>query len=244
MSEVTEDAFFGGKVTVFQPKTGFRAGTDSVLLAAALDHTMQGEALDLGCGAGGALLPVSYRVPGIAITGLERDSAMAALARRGVDANGVQDRVTIVDGDAGDLPADWENRFHLVFSNPPFFEAGAIQPPGEGKAAAYLESLNLKNWIGAMLFALKPKGTLVMIHRAADLARILSPLERRAGEITVMPVRSFPGDDAKRVIIRARKGLRPGPLRLLTGIDLYESRGGARSDLMTRVAGEGAGLEW
>lgn len=241
---VTRDAFYDGKVHIFQPATGFRAGTDSVLLAAALDAGGTGEALDLGCGSGGALLPAAYRCPRMSFHGIDRDLSAVELARRGVRENGFQDRVEIVHGDAGALVGDWESRFDLVFSNPPFFGEGTIKAPGEGKGAAYLESLPLKGWLDAMLFALRPKGTIVLIHRAAELARILAQIERRTGEIAVMPVRSFPGADAKRVIVRARKGLRSGPMRLLAGIDLYTAKGGEPSALMQGVARDGEGLDW
>ncbi len=240
----TRDTFLSGRVSVFQPVKGFRAGTDSVLLAAALEVGATGEALELGCGAGGALLPAAWRLPDMAFTGLERDAAMADLARRGVTENGFEGRVEIVQGDAGALAKDWHSRFDLVFSNPPFFAEGTIKPPGEGKTGAYVESLSLKDWLDAMLFALRPKGTLIIIHRAAELARILALIERRTGEIAVLPVRPCPGTEAKRVIVRARKGLRSGPMRLLAGIDLFETKGGAVSKQMAAVADEGAGLDW
>lgn len=243
MSE-TLDTFLSGRVNVFQPAKGFRAGTDSLLLAAALDASAKGEALEVGCGAGGALFPAVWRLPDMRFTGLERDAQMVALARRGVVANEFEKRVEIIEGDAGVLPAEWENRFGLVFSNPPFFGEGTIKQPGEGKLDAYVESLPLKGWIDAMLFALRPKGTFVMIHRAAELARILALIERRTGEITVMPVRPYPGAEAKRVIVRARKGLRSGPMRLLGGIDLFEAKGGAVSQIWTDVSAGGTGLSW
>ncbi|WOR13593.1 methyltransferase [Hyphomonas sp. FCG-A18] len=240
----TVDDFLSGRVQVVQPAKGFRAGTDSVLLAAALNAGARGEALEIGCGAGGALLPAAWRVQGMQFTGLERDLPSAALAVEGVAINNLEDRVMIVEGDAGNLPAEWENRFDLVFSNPPFFEAGKIMEPGQGKQDAYIETLSLKDWLSGMLFAVRPKGTIVMIHRAAELARILSVLERRSGDITVLPVRSAPGEEAKRVLVRARKGLRPGPLKLLAGVDLYQARGGERTQTLEAIAADGAGLVW
>ncbi|WP_300395702.1 methyltransferase domain-containing protein [Henriciella sp.] len=242
--EVTTDAFLGGHVTVFQPKKGFRAGTDSVLLAAALDANQTGEACEFGCGAGGALFPAAWRLKNTSFTGLEADPLMLDLARKGIAENGFGDRVSVRQQDIGAIPADWENRFDLAFSNPPFFEAGKTTQPGAGRQAAYVESVPLKDWVGAMLHTLKPKGRFVMIHRASELARILAAIERRTGEITVMPVRSFPGADAKRVIVKARKGLRAGSMRLLAGIDLYESKGGPRSPLIESITRDGADLSW
>jgi len=244
VSEFTRDAFLGGRVTVCQPKAGFRAGTDSILLAAALDQSIKGQALDLGCGAGGALMPALFRVPGMQFTGLERDPRMVELARQGLIENHAERRAEIVEGDAGAIPAAWQNRFDLVFSNPPFFENGTIQAPSAGKEQAYLESVSLKTWINAMLFALRPKGQFVMVHRAADLARILSVLERQSGDITVLPVHSYPGNDAKRVLVRARKGLRPGPLRLLEPRYLYTQKAGPRTDWAYGLQQNADGVNW
>lgn len=240
----TEDAFLGGQLTVFQPSKGFRAGTDSVLLAAAMAADARGSALELGCGAGGALLPLAVRAPQLNLTGLERDPEMIALAEMGVRHNQLSARVDCIAGDVGQLPSDWQNKFDYVFSNPPFFEAGKIQDPAPEKQHAYIESLSLKAWLDAMLFSTRQKGTLLLIHRAAELAKIMALLERRTGEITIMPIRSFPGSDATRVIVRARKGLRSGPARLLSGLTLYQCRGGRPTPEIEAISRGGDGLNW
>lgn len=244
MTGVTIDNFYNGRVKIVQPVDGFRAGTDSLLLAAALASGEGGEALDMGCGCGGALLTAAFRLPCAQLLGVDIDADMVALAQRGIAENGFQDRVRSEQINAGQLPGDWQNRFDLVFSNPPFFESGTIQAPGVGKAAAYLESVTLKDWINAMLFALKPKGTFIMVHRAADLARILSVIERQTGEITVLPVHSYPGSDAKRVLVRARNALRSGPMRLLEPRYLYREKGGERTDWAIAMQRDGAGIDW
>ena len=244
MTDTTCDDFLGGRVKVFQPKQGFRSGTDSILLAASLDQELVGEALELGSGAGGTLLPAATRLSATRFIGLEVDPVMVDLSCRGISSNGFEDRVTVEQGSAAAMPQDWQNRFDLVFSNPPFFETGAIQTPGPGKDGAYLESVPLKDWINAMLFALRPKGTFTMVHRAADLARILSVLERQSGEITVLPVHSYPGAEAKRVLVRARKGLRRGPMRLLEPRYLYTQKGGPRTDWALRLQQDAMGIDW
>jgi tRNA1(Val) A37 N6-methylase TrmN6 len=216
MTPFTEDTVYQGRVRLVQPREGFRAGTDSLLLAAALPHLAGGEALDLGCGCGGSLFPAAFRLPQVRFTGLDMDADMIALARLGRAANGWDDRVDLVCADAKDWTQGQENRFDLVFANPPYFEAGKISAPGEGKSNAYLESLSLQDWIKAMTFAAKPRAPLVLIHRAAELARILSALDRVAGEIMVLPIASKAGEAARRVLIKARKGLKRGPLTLLT----------------------------
>ncbi|MCI4644294.1 MAG: methyltransferase domain-containing protein [Hyphomonadaceae bacterium] len=194
---------------------------DSVLLAASLPAVET--ALEAGCGAGGALLPAAWRLEATRFTGLEIDGEMSGLARQGVSLNGFASRCEIADGDLAALPAHWENRFDLVFSNPPYFEAARTSPPGEGKEVAYLESLSTDAWVKQMLFAACPKGWIVLIHRAAELASLLGALDRRAGEITVLPIRARAGAPAKRVLVRARKGLRRGPVTLLDGLETEDS---------------------
>lgn len=244
MIEFTEDIFLGGAIKVFQPKTGFRAGTDSVLLAAALDAGQTGQCLEFGCGSGGALLPAAWRLKEAHFTGIDRDEDMLALATRGIARNQYGNRVCVKSCDVAHFPADWAGYFDLVFSNPPFFQPGEITPPGEGKSGAYLASVSLQDWIASMLSALRPKGRFVIIHRAAVLDEIMAALFGQAGEIAVLPVYSYPGSDAKRVIVRARKGLRRGPVRLTCGISLYDSPGGDRSEVALAVSARGEGLSW
>ena len=233
--KTTLDTLLGGRIQIEQPAEGFRAGTDSILLAASLPEVDL--ALEAGCGAGGVLLPAAWRLSGTRFIGLERDACMAGLARRGVSLNSFDPRCEIEAGDLADLPGDWENRFDLVFSNPPFFEPGRISAPSEGRAAAYLESLSTDDWVKQMLFAARPKGWIVIIHRAAELATLLAALDRRAGEITVLPIRPRAGVPAKRVLVRARKALRRGPVTLLDGLELDD--GDRLGAIMS-----GAALEW
>lgn len=243
MSATTQDTVYQGRVTLVQPAAGFRAGFDSLALAAALPEMAGGEALELGCGCGGALLPAAFRLAGVQFTGLEQDPETAELARAGAGLNGFDGRVSIETGEASAFVQGQENRFDLVFANPPYFEPGKISAPGEGKAGAYIESLPLEGWVKAMLFAAKPRAPVVMIHRAAELARLLAQLDRQAGEITVLPVASKAGEPARRVLVRARKGLKRGPLTLLPPLVTHLDDGSARTAAAQGIV-EGRAIDW
>ncbi|MEQ9506114.1 MAG: methyltransferase [Hyphomonas sp.] len=238
----TRDTVYQGRVTLVQPEAGFRAGFDSLALAAALPLIGPGAALELGCGSGGALLPAAYRLPDTTFTAVEQDAGTAALAREGADLNGFGARVSIEAGEASAWVRAHENRFDLVFANPPYFEPGKISAPGEGKVDAYIESLSLEGWIKAMLFAAKPRAPVVLIHRAAELARILVPLDKQAGEITVLPIASKAGEPSRRVLIRARKGLKKGPLTLLAPLISHDADG-TRTPAAQSIV-EGGGIDW
>lgn len=238
----TVDTVYQGRVTLCQPVDGFRAGTDSLLLSASLDVRDGAEALELGCGCGGALLTAAFRLPAVRFTGVERDPDTALLAEAGVQANQMGGRVSIETGEAADWVRSHENRFDLVFANPPYFEPGHISPPGEGKTDAYIETLSLDDWIKAMVHAAKPRAPVILIHRTAVLARLLAQLDRQAGEITVLPIASKMNEPARRVLVRARKGLRPGPLTLLPPLVSHAADGG-RSPA-GQAAAEGRGIDW
>jgi tRNA1Val (adenine37-N6)-methyltransferase len=241
--ETTHDQFLAGAVTVVQPAHGYRAGMDAVLLAASL-AARDGEALaEAGCGAGAALLCAAHRLSACRFTGFERDTQSLDLARLGVAANTMADRVDILAHDVGDRPPELENRFDQTFSNPPFFEPGAVRAPAEGKQNAYLAETPLKAWILFLHHITKPGGRITLIHRAAALGDLLELLGPRTGEIGILPVRPAPGAPAGRVLIRARKGLRRGPVTLYDGLTLHDAAGGAVSSRAAAALNGGA-LEW
>ena len=114
-----EDGFLGGRLRIAQPVRGYRAGADAVMLAAACPARPGESVLELGCGAGVALLCLGARVPGLALTGLELQPAYAALARRNAAANGIAARVA--EGDLAHMPALLRGEsFDHVIANPPY----------------------------------------------------------------------------------------------------------------------------
>lgn len=242
-ADITHDRFLDGAVTVVQPAKGYRAGMDAVLLAASL-AAREGESIaEAGCGAGTALLCAAHRLSVCSFSGFERNAEALALARAGVAANACQQRVTLVEHDVGERPAELENRFDQSFCNPPFFERGAVRAPSPDRQAAYLADTPLKAWILFLHHITRPGGRMTMIHRAAALGELLELLGPRTGEIEILPVRPAPGAAAGRVIVRARKGLRRGPVILYDGLALHDLAGGpvsSRADDALR----GGALEW
>ena len=142
MSAVTEDGFLGGRLRIRQPKRGYRAGMDPVLLAAAVEARAGERALELGCGVGVALLCLLHRVPGLHGTGVERQGDLAALAEVNARANGAAAR--IVTADVAALPAALKvESFDHVLMNPPFFERHA----GSAAADAGREAGRGEDWL-------------------------------------------------------------------------------------------------
>ncbi len=214
------DSLLGGLVRLYQPLAGYRAAIDPVLLAAALTPRPGERVLDVGSGTGAALLCLAARCPQADVTGLEMEPTHAALARRSIALNGLESRCRMILGDLGAPPPGLAAPFDAVITNPPYMPGGS-PPPDAAKAGAVIESLPLSAWLAFSLRLLKPKGRLVMVHRADRLDALLGGLAGRAGEVVVLPLHPRPGRPASRVLVRARKGVR-GPAVLLPGLILHE----------------------
>jgi tRNA1(Val) A37 N6-methylase TrmN6 len=242
---LSEDALLGGRVRLRQPKTGYRVAIDPVLLAAAVPASLVDTVLDVGCGVGAASLCLAARVPGCRITGIEMQRDLVRLASDNAVLNDVFGRVSVMLGDLLRPPPRLEpGSFGQVMANPPYLEAeGATAPPEPGKATANMEGeADLAAWMRFALTMARPKGCITFIHRADRLEQLLGQLAGRAGEIVVFPL--WPGADkpAKRVIVRARKGVAT-PTRLLPGLVLHEADGRytAAADAVLR---DGAALDF
>ncbi len=212
MTDTRIDGFLGGRLRVAQPVRGYRAGADAVMLAAACPAQPGQAVLELGCGAGVASLCLGWRVPDLAITGLERQQVYADLARDNAAANGIA--LMVLTGDLADPPQGLRDAsFDHVLMNPPYF-LGGTPAPDAGRALARREETPLASWIDAGLRRLRPGGWLTVIQRADRLDAIMPALAARAGAVTILPIAARTGSAAGRILVVARKGAR-GPLRLL-----------------------------
>jgi tRNA1(Val) A37 N6-methylase TrmN6 len=225
--ETTEDRILGGRVVLRQPVAGYRAAIDPVLLAAAVPAKTGAQVLELGCGAGAAAFALAARMPDIRVTGLESDSDMAQLCRANIAANAMAGRVTVLAGDLLDPPPELAaGGFDHVMANPPYMEAArADLSPDPGRRAANAEgAATLTDWVAAALAAVKRKGWITLIHRADRLDALIAAFAGQAGGITILPLWPKAGAPAKRVILRARKGVH-SPSVMLPGLVLHENGG-------------------
>ena len=71
LPNITDNSFLDGKLSIFQPKKGFRAGLDSVLLAASVNAQYGEKVLEIGAGVGTVLFCLMNRISGIEATGIE-----------------------------------------------------------------------------------------------------------------------------------------------------------------------------
>ncbi len=218
-AEQTQDLFLGGRLRLAQPRLGYRAAADPVLLAAACPAQAGQSVLELGCGVGVASFCLGCRVAGLRLHGLERQADYADLARQNAATTGIGFDVHV--GDLRAMPAPLRVPFDHVIANPPYFApADGTAASDAGREAAQREETPLADWIVAARKRLHPGGWLTLIQLADRLPDALRALDG-FGAIAVLPLAPRPGRAATRVILRARKGAR-APFRLLAPLILHD----------------------
>ena len=245
---VTTDSVLGGRVKLTQPRHGHRAGHDAVLLAAAVPALPGESVLDLGAGVGTAGLCLAARVTVGALTLVELDPQLAALAAANAAANGLGERTRVIVVDAGARGAVRERAglargtLDRVMSNPPFHDAARHRAsPDDAKRRAHQAGDDLLDaFVRAAAAVLRPGGTLTMIHRADQPAVLLSALAGRFGGIRLTPVHPRPGAAANRLILSGIKGSR-APVAILPGLILADAEGRPSPEAEAILRG-GAGL--
>lgn len=230
--DLTEDTLLGGRVRLRQPKGGYRAAIDPVLLAASVPAQPGEHVLDLGTGTGAAALCLMARRPGIRITGVEIEPSIADLATENARLNQIDCDFEVRLGDLTKDDSFSHANFDHVMANPPFHDAArqrlsAIRPKAHANAFAR-EALG--QWIDVGLKRLRTGGTLTLIHKPERLGDILGALARRAGRVIVLPIAPRTDMPAARVIVQAVKGRRT-PLALLPAIVLHEADGRFRPEI-------------
>jgi tRNA1(Val) A37 N6-methylase TrmN6 len=228
--DTTEDAVLGGRLVLRQPRRGHRAGHDAILLAAAVAARAGDQAVDLGAGVGAAGLALARRVEGLAVTLVEIDPGLHALAEANAARNGLAARVRSicldVTGAAASLAAAGlaAGMATHVLMNPPFNVARHNPSPDPARRLAHMAlGETLDRWVAAAARLLDTAGTLTLIWRADGLDGVLAALAA-FGAVSVLPVYPKPDAPAIRVLVRAVKGSR-APLAILPGLLLADGAG-------------------
>lgn len=82
------------------------------------------DAIDLGCGTGILAVALAKARPGIRVTATDQSAAAVASTRATAAANGVADRITVLQDDA--MSGAPDNSADLVLCNPPFHVGAAV----------------------------------------------------------------------------------------------------------------------
>lgn len=175
-AETTSTPFLRGRITVRQPKRGYRFNVDTVALAS-FSWVRDGERiLDLGTGSGILLLLLGhFHHPG-RLVGVELQETLAAMAAENLEDNGWSGRGQVLRADLRDPAAIEPGAFDLVVSNPPYHEAGRGQTSATPERALARQSFSaeLPDVTSAAARALTLDGRFCVVAPVARLDDLLT----------------------------------------------------------------------
>ena len=218
---ITEDSFLDGKLSLFQPKKGFRAGLDSVLLAASVNAKPGEKVLEIGAGVGTVLFCLMNRISGLEATGIEIMEEYHSLSLINAQKNKIN--ANLILGDFFTYGNLKKEIFDQIFFNPPYYPVSNYKiSDNKLLEIAHIEYPGiLKKMLTFALKRCKPYGYITLIHRPSRISDILSIFKNMAGDIKILPIVSSNSKNASRMIIRARKSAK-GDTKLLNPLYLYK----------------------
>ena len=243
------DDFLGGKLRVKQPKKGYRAGIDPVLLAASVNAHTGDNILDLGCGVGVASLCLSYRISGLNTYGVEIQSDYAALASENGKLNSID--LNVINADIAKLPGPLRQmQFDHVIANPPYFDGLASTSSfNQGRDISRILNTPLVDWVSIMAQRLKQKGWAHLIYRVDQFDTLFPLLISRFGSFVLTPIVPRAEREAELMIIHMRKSGKAAfrlesPLCLHKGLNHIEDASDYTEKVEDILRGRGALTSW
>lgn len=228
MQEYTHDYLLDKRVKIFQPVDGYRASTDAVILSSIIGSLKKNDnILDVGSGTGAIALCLAerFKEQKPEIIGLELQHQLAKLSNLSAEINGFADFLQFIYTDINHKISSLSPcSFAHVISNPPYTDHD-MPSPKLGKALAHNgQDFSLTTWIKFCIKMLQPQGYFYMINRAEAITEILAALHGKMGEINIIPLYSKKNQNAKRIIITARKDSK-APTTIHPGLVIHEENG-------------------
>lgn len=212
---------------IYQRTDGFKFGIDAVLLADFAKAKAR-RAMDLCTGTGIVPILLAAKTDIEHIDAVEIQHDMAELAKRSVGYNGLEKRISVLEGDLKDAPETFgRGVYDMVTVNPPYMKAGGgIVNAADMKTLSRHETAcTLSDVVRVSAELLRPHGKLFMVHRPSRLADVFWEMRRYGIEPKLMrTVQPRPDREMNLVLICGIKGARP-ELKVLPPLVVYNADG-------------------
>lgn len=225
--ETLEDLGLKG-LMLLQKKSGFRFGTDAVLLSYFTQLKSRERVIDLCTGSG--IIPILFAGKSKAqeIIGVELQEKYAAMAKRSVALNHLDDRVAIHCADVRDTAyLGGLGIFDVVTCNPPYKEKGRgiVNPEDELMIARHEVTIDLPAVIKAAALLLKDHGRVCLVHRPERLLDIYRIMREHGIELKrARMVAPSAGKAPNMILVEGVKGQKPY-LKWEPQLEVYEKDG-------------------
>lgn len=178
-NERIDDLEFKG-LKIIQNKDGFCFGIDSVLLSDfAKNIRHNSKVMDLGTGTGIINILLSGKTKASKFIGVEIQEEVAEMAKRSVELNNLEDKITILNENILNLKNIYDAKsFDAVVTNPPYkkINTGLINENNKQLISRHEITANLKDFIHISSYLLKDFGEFYMVHRPDRLVDIFQDM--------------------------------------------------------------------
>lgn len=222
------DELIQGNCKIIQDKDKFCFGIDSLLISKFATARLNDEVFDLGTGTGVIPLVMSHTTKAKHFTALEVQVQSVDMARRSVELNGLENKISVVECDIKNVGKKFnKNAADVVVSNPPYMTLNQGEAsPKDSKSIARTEILcRLEDVVSAADFLLKPNGKFFMIHRPNRLGEIFAVcLKFKLVVKRLQLIYPFADKSPTMVMIEARKNVKQD-LKILEPLIMYSNPG-------------------
>jgi len=229
-----------GGLRIIQRESGFRFGTDAVLLADFCAAKRGERVCDMGTGTGVLPLLIAARSEQTTFDAFEVQEDVADMAARSVRLNGLQSRIHVHNADCREAARVIGYEVcHLVVTNPPYTAGGAgLVSPRKTRALSRCDSdCPLPDWMAACARVLRNGGRLCCVFPAPRFLQLCDAMrDARVEPKRVRFVAAHADAAPKLVLVEGLKGGRPG-LHIGPLLVTHRADGGFTEE-MRRIYGE------
>ncbi len=224
----------GDNYYIIQNTNYFLFGIDAVLLADFASKYIKKKSKIAEVGSASGIIPllVNKRAQFQQYNGFEIQEELVNLAKRNIEINKINQRITIECKDIRNYKDFPQNFYNLVIANPPYFPnklSGSSKrttiTPNEMKRIARNEvTLNLEDLFQFSKWVLKQGGRLVMIYRPERISELIVKAKENSLEPkTIRFIYSTINKDAILVLIELSKRGNPG-VKIQKPLIIYEDQ--------------------
>jgi tRNA1Val (adenine37-N6)-methyltransferase len=186
--------------TIYQDKSAFKVGTDSVLLGACADVSGIKSILDIGSGTGLISIMLAQRCTA-AITAIEPDYESFVQTCENVSQCDWHSRIKVVNSAIQNFKPD-DGKFDLIVTNPPYFNGSLKNPDPRKSTARHNDSLTTKELLEGVIKVLNENGCLQLVMPYVE-GNVFIAVAYKYGLFcnNILKIRPLPTAEIRRLIL-------------------------------------------
>ena len=189
------------KFTIYQDKSAFKVGTDSVLLGACTDIAGVRRILDIGSGTGIISIMLAQRCDA-EITAIEPDYESYIQTCENVSRSDWHNRIKVENTSLQNF-IDGKGKFDLIVTNPPFFSDSLKSPDLRKSFTRHNDSLTSEEILEGTKRLLEDEGRLQLVMPYVE-GNIFIAEAYKYGLFcnSILKIRPLPSSDIRRLILK------------------------------------------